>query len=176
MAGAGGICGKDNLFLKTIPDTDRQAKLVRPLALGCVPEEKIPAVANRLFQAVENRGYRIGTGFLSTPFVLMVLTENGRADLAYKMLENEEAPGWLAEVNAGATTVWEDWLGDASHNHYSPGAVCEWMFDTILGIRVDGKRHFAIRPIAGGTLDHAEGHYDSIYGKVTSKWTRKDGL
>lgn len=165
----------DNLFLQTVPDTDRQAKLVRPLALGCVPDEKIDAVANRLFTAVTNRGYRIGTGFLSTPFVLKTLTENGRADLAYKMLENEEAPSWLAEVNAGATTVWEDWQGDASHNHYSPGAVCEWMFDTILGINVTGERHFTVRPVPGGTLDHAEGNYNSIYGNVTSGWKRKDG-
>lgn len=164
-----------NLFLQTIPDTDRQAKLVRPLALGCVPEEKIDAVANRLFKAVTNRGYRIATGFLSTPFVLKTLTENGRADLAYKMLENEEAPSWLAEVNAGATTVWEDWQGDASHNHYSPGSVCEWMFDTILGISIDGKRHFTVRPIPGGTLDHAKGNYNSVYGNVTSGWERKDG-
>lgn len=165
----------DNLFLQTVPDTDRQAKLVRPLALGCVPDEKIDAVANRLFTAVTNRGYRIGTGFLSTPFVLKTLTENGRADLAYKMLENEEAPSWLAEVNAGATTVWEDWQGDASHNHYSPGAVCEWMFDTILGINVTGERHFTVKPVPGGTLDHAEGNYNSIYGNVTSGWKRKDG-
>lgn len=164
-----------SLFLKEVPDTDRQAKLIRPLALGCVPEEKKKAVQERLVQAVEHRRYRIGTGFLSTPFVLGVLTEAGRTDLAYKMLENEEAPGWLAEVNAGATTVWEDWQGDASHNHYSPGSVCEWMYNTILGIRVTGNRKFTICPTPGGTLTDAEGHYDSIYGRVLVRWHRENG-
>ncbi len=163
-----------NNFLNPVPDTDRQAKLVRPLALGCVPEEQRRAVAERLFAAVENRGFCIGTGFLSTPFVLKMLTENGRVDLAYKMLENEAAPSWLFEVNAGATTVWEDWEGKASRNHYSPGAVCEWMYDTILGIKVDAKRHFTIAPIPGGTLTHAKGSYNSIYGEVKVSWTKED--
>ena len=58
---------------------------------------------------------------LSTPFILPTLTEAGHMDVAFKMLENEDLPSWLAQVKAGATTVWEDWEGKASHNHYSPG-------------------------------------------------------
>jgi len=151
-------------------DTDRQAKLVRPLALGLDRGEVRARRAQRLVQAVENRGYRIGTGFLSTPFVLPVLTEAGRSDVAYKMLENEEAPSWLAEVKAGATTVWEDWEGTESLNHYSPGAVCQWLFDTVAGIRVAGENTFEIAPIPGGTLTYAQAEYDSMYGRVTSRW------
>lgn len=165
------------LFLKDgTPDTDRQAKLVRPLAFGLAEGEEKEALEKRLAQAVENRGYRIATGFLSTPFVLGVLTRMGRVDLAYKMLENEEAPGWLYEVNQGATTVWENWEGTASHNHYSPGAVCQWLFDTVAGIRVSGENHFTIAPVPGGTLIHAKAVYDSPYGRVESGWERgKDG-
>jgi alpha-L-rhamnosidase len=69
--------------------------------------EKKAALQKRLLRAVENRGFHIVTGFLSTPFILSVLAEAGQLEAAYKMLENEEAPSWLAEVNAGATTVWE---------------------------------------------------------------------
>ena len=157
------------------PDTDRQAKLVRPLALGLANDEVKKALQERLVKAVENYRYRVGTGFLSTPFILPALTEAGRLDVAYRMLENEQAPGWLAEVKAGATTVWEDWAGKASRNHYSPGAVCEWLFDTVAGIRVDGENHFTIAPFPGGTLTFAKAFYDSVYGKVTSEWQRKDG-
>jgi alpha-L-rhamnosidase len=161
----------DYLFLQegTI-DTDRQAKLVRPLALGLLEGEKKKNVQERLVKAIENRQYRIGTGFLSTPFVLPTLTEAGRVDVAFKMLENEQSPSWLAEVNAGATTVWEDWEGKDSHNHYSPGAVCEWLFDTVAGIIVDQKNHFKIMPHCGGTLTYAKAQYESIYGKVESGW------
>ncbi|WP_339315012.1 family 78 glycoside hydrolase catalytic domain [Paenibacillus sp. FSL R10-2734] len=161
----------DWLFLQSgTIDTDRQAKLVRPLALGLLSGEKKQNVSHRLVKAVENRGYHIGTGFLSTPFILPVLTEAGRADIAYKMLENEDAPSWLAEVKAGATTVWENWNGEASRNHYSPGSVCEWLFDTVGGIRMSGENSFIIQPIPGGTLTYANAQYDSIYGAVASKW------
>lgn len=167
----------DYLFLQngTI-DTDRQAKLVRPLALGLLDGEKKQNVQKRLVKAVENRGYRVGTGFLSTPFILSTLTEAGRVDVAYKMLENEEPPSWLAQVKAGATTVWEDWEGKGSHNHYSLGAVCEWMFDTVAGIRVGGRNHFIIAPHPGGTLTYAKAYYESIYGRVESSWQVEKGV
>jgi alpha-L-rhamnosidase len=166
----------DYLFLKDgIIDTDRQAKLVRPLALGLLDGEKKKYVQKRLVQAVENRDYRIGTGFLSTPFVLPVLTEAGHADIAYKMLENEKSPSWLAEVKAGATTVWEDWEGEESRNHYSPGAVCEWLFNTVAGIKVDGENKFVIEPVPGGSFIFAKAEYASLYGKVSVRWEKTEG-
>lgn len=158
-------------------NTDRQAKLVRPLALGLLDGDTRNRVADRLVEAVEQRGYRIGTGFLSTPFVLGVLTDSGHADVAYRMLENTDAPSWLAEVNAGATTIWEDWEGKESHNHYSPGAVCQWLFDTVAGIRDAGERRFSVRPVPGGSLTHATSEYQSAYGRVSSHWERTgDGV
>jgi alpha-L-rhamnosidase len=153
-------------------DTDRQSKLVRPLAFGLAEGEKKENLERRLIQAVDNHEYRIGTGFLSTPFVLPVLTQAGRSDVAYKMLENEKAPSWLAEVKAGATTIWEDWEGNLSHNHYSPGAVCEWLFHTVGGIRVAGENYFEVKPIPGGSLNYANVEHRSIYGKIVSKWSR----
>lgn len=166
------------------PDTDRQAKLVRPLALGLTEGDDAltTALQNRLAQAVVNRDAKISTGFLSTAFVLDTLTKAGRPDLAYQMLENEQAPGWLFQVNHGATTVWEEWEGEnegknstGSLNHYSPGAVVQWMFDTVAGIRPDGENRFVIAPIPGGTLTHASASYQSLYGKVESRWEKTEG-
>jgi alpha-L-rhamnosidase len=91
------------------------------------------------------------------------------------MLENEQPPGWLAEVKAGATTVWENWDGEASRNHYSPGAVCEWLYSTVCGIQVEGENCFTIRPLPGGSLTRAEASYQSLYGVVTSRWKKTDG-
>lgn len=165
-----------NLFVKTgTLDTDRQAKLVRPLALGLLEGEEKTKAGKRLVKAVENYGYRVGTGFLSTPFVLPVLTEAGEIETAYKMLENAKKPGWLAEVLDGATTIWESWEGDLSQNHYSPGAVCEWLFDTVAGIQPDGERHFVITPMPGGSLTYAEGSYKSLYGEVKCRWEKVGG-
>jgi len=151
-------------------DTDRQAKLVRPLAMGLLREEAARNVASRLRQAVTKADYTIATGFLSTVFILRVLAEAGYEEEAFRMLENESAPGWLAEVKTGATTVWENWDGSASRNHYSPGAACQWLYEGVAGIRVTGENRFVIQPHFGGTLTGADGSYDSLYGKVSSGW------
>ena len=66
------------------------------------------------------------------------------------LLENEEMPGWLFMPKNGATTIWESWEGTkaqggiASLNHYSKGAVCEWLFGTMCGINVAGENRFTI--------------------------------
>ena len=156
-------------------DTDRQAKLVRPLALGLLEGDLRKKAEQHLVKAVRNYRYRVGTGFLSTPFILPVLTEAGESETAYKMLLNEEKPGWLGEVADGATTVWENWEGNLSQNHYSPGAVCQWLFDTVCGIRQDGENHFVIAPVPGPGLTCAEASYRSLYGEVRSRWSIKDG-
>lgn len=169
----GAKAAYDALFVKTGSlDTNRQAKLVRPLALGLLDGAEKEYALQRLVQAIEDYRYRVGTGFLSTPFLLPVLTEAGETETAYKMLENTEKPGWLAEVLDGATTVWENWEGNLSQNHYSPGAVCQWLFESVAGIRVDGENHFTIAPVPGGTLTYAKGAYQSIYGKVESCWEK----
>ncbi|MEE3457496.1 MAG: alpha-L-rhamnosidase C-terminal domain-containing protein, partial [Lachnospiraceae bacterium] len=155
-----------------------QAKLVRPLALGLLQGEEKKKAQERLVRAVENFNYRVGTGFLSTPFLLGTLTEAGEVETAYRLLLNTEKPGWLYEVLKGATTIWETWEGytgrggDGSLNHYSPGAVCQWLFDSCAGIRVEGERHFVIEPMPGGTLNFAEAGYKSLYGEVRSRWER----
>jgi alpha-L-rhamnosidase len=43
--------------------------------------------------------------------LLPVLSENGRFDIAYRVLLQEEAPSWLFQVGKGATTTWEAWKG-----------------------------------------------------------------
>lgn len=154
-------------------NTNRQAKLLRPIRLGVLNEEDEQTAVNQLVNAIKEYRYRVGTGFLSTPFILPVLTENGHVDVAYKILENTEKPGWLAEVHDGATTIWENWEGNLSQNHYSPGDVCQWLFDSVAGIRIEGKNHFVIQPVPGGTLVNAEASYQSPYGKVISRWNRE---
>lgn len=121
---------------------------------------------------MEHAGNRVGTGFLSTPFLLPVLTDAGYTNTAYRVLLNPEKPGWLYEVGQGATTIWEDWEGKLSQNHYSPSAVCQWLFDTCAGIRVAGENLFRIAPVPGQGLSFAEASYQSPYGRVCSRWER----
>ena len=160
-------------------DTDRQARLVRPLAFDLLDDKQTEYARKRLVQALENYGWRLGTGFLSTPLILDVLAEYD-LDAAYRLLENEEMPGWLFMPKNGATTIWESWEGTraqggiASLNHYSKGALCEWLFKTMCGIRLDGENHFTIAPKPGGKFTYAKASYESIYGKVECGWEKTE--
>ena len=160
-------------------DTDRQARLVRPLSFGLLDKEQTKYAKERLVKAMENYGWRLGTGFLSTPLILDVLAEID-PEYAYRLLENEEIPGWLSMPKNGATTIWEDWEGKnaqagiASLNHYSKGACVEWLFGAMCGIKLNGENRFKIAPLPGGHFTHAEASYQSQFGKVASGWNKTE--
>lgn len=163
-------------------NTDRQARLVRPLYFDLLTEKNTGYAKKRLIKALKNYDWRVGTGFLSTPFILYVLSDID-PKYAYRLLENEKLPGWLCMPKAGATTIWEDWAGPnsdngkgggiASLNHYSKGAVCEWIFEKMCGIKVAGENSFEIAPIPGGSFTHAMTGYDSVYGTVACSWKKQ---
>ncbi|MCR5145193.1 MAG: glycoside hydrolase family 78 protein [Lachnospiraceae bacterium] len=159
-------------------DTDRQARLVRPLYMNLLDDDQETFAKKRLIKAMENYGWRLGTGFLSTPFILDVLCGID-VEAAYKLLENQEIPGWLSMPLAGATTIWESWEGAnaqgevGSLNHYSKGALCEWLFRGMCGIKIAGDNTFEIRPMPGGHFAYAKASYDSVYGLVESGWTKQ---
>lgn len=161
-------------------DTDRQAKLVRPLYMNLLNEEQSKFAEKRLIAALDNYGWRLGTGFLSTPFILYVL-EKIDAEYAYKLLENEQMPGWLFMPKMNANTIWESWEGTqaqggiASLDHYSKGAVCEWLFGDMCGVKVTGENEFTIAPKVGGKFTFAKCEYQSVYGKVSCGWERENG-
>lgn len=161
-------------------DTDRQARLVRPLAFHLLDEQQTTFAKKRLIEALEHYKWRLGTGFLCTPLILDVLMDIDPS-AAYRLLENEEIPGWLSMPKNGATTIWESWEGDkakgsgvASLNHYSKGAVCRWLFDTMCGIQMAGENAFRIAPQPGGHFTEAKATYDSVFGKVESGWKKTE--
>lgn len=161
-------------------DTDRQAKLVRPLYMGLLDEKQREFAQKRLITALEHYGWRLGTGFLSTPFILYVL-EKIDVEYAYRLLENEQIPGWLFMPKMNANTIWESWegtqaqVGIASLDHYSKGAVLEWVVSEMCGIQVSGENKFTIAPKVGGHFTFAKCEYKSVYGKVKSDWRREGG-
>lgn len=160
-------------------DTDRQAKLVRPLYMRLLDDKQADYAKKRLLQAMDAYGWRLGTGFLSTPFILYVL-QSLDPEYAYRLLENEEMPGWLFMPKSGANTIWESWEGTkaqggvASLDHYSKGAACEWLFSSMCGINVAGENRFRIAPCPGGSLTRAEAEYKSVYGTVKCGWQKTD--
>ncbi len=158
----------------------RQAPYVRTLAFGLANEENEHKVAAKLAEAVERNDYRLNTGFLSTPYLLAQLCRYGYTKHAFRVLEQTKCPGWLHPVLLGATTILESWSGldgfSNSFNHYSYGAVCDFLFSGVAGIQptleAPGYREIILRPTVGGSLTHAEAEYESACGLIRSGWKR----
>jgi alpha-L-rhamnosidase len=164
-------------------ESDRQCRYVRPVALNLIPDEDKSKNVERLNQMVIENDYKIGTGFLTTPFILSVLTDYGYAETAYKMVENRTRPGWLYAIGKGATTIWENWNGiddegvpRDSFNHYAFGAVTAWFFSRVAGITPleAGYKSISIAPIPGGSLTHVGCRYKSSAGQIRSSWNRTE--
>ena len=156
--------------------SDRQCEYVRPVAFGLVEGEEAQRAADDLERLVRENGYHLNTGFLSTPDLCAVLADHGHTDTAYRLLLQEECPGWLYAVKKGATTIWETWDGvrqdgtvHDSLNHYSYGAVTGWLFGGVCGIRMDAEK-LTIAPHPHPSLGYAKAVWDSPYGRIGSAW------
>jgi alpha-L-rhamnosidase len=179
---------------------DTQSSYAVGLALGAFDGENRPHMERALAVAVERPNVDDGgatrpphslmTGFIGTAWVSKALSDAGRDDLAYRLLQNDSYPSWLYAIDQGATTIWERLNGYTieagfggnnsmnSFNHYSFGAVGQWMIAYSLGIErgEPGFQRFVLRPRPDptGEMTWARGHYDSPYGRVESAW-RVDG-
>ena len=160
-------------------DTKRQALLVRPLYFNLLNEKQTQYARKKLIEDLNEFNWRIGTGFLSTPFILFVLKDID-PEYAYHLLENEEKPGWLYMAKNSTGSIWESWegvkkdYGLSSLNHYSKGAMVEFLYRAVLGINVKHENEFEITPCVGGTFKFAKGFYTSLFGKVSVEWERQE--
>ena len=150
-----------------------QTAYVLALYMDLLPEAKRPLAAEHLVDRIKQRDWHLSTGFLGTRDLLPVLSDNGYLDVAYWLLLNETFPSWGYQIQNGATTMWERWdsirpdgsFQDASmnsFNHYAYGAVGDWMYRYIAGIRHDpdnpGYKHIIIRAASWcGLVDVCEG-------------------
>lgn len=164
--------------------SNTQTAYVLALDFDLLPDSLRAEGARRLAEDVRRMGH-LTTGFLGTPALTRMLSENGYLDDAYKLLLNERYPSWLYEVKQGATTVWERWDGQKadstfedpsmnSFNHYAYGAVGNWMYRVVAGLNGDpaqpGYKHIIVRPQPGGGFTYATASLVTPYGVAASGW------
>ncbi len=156
----------------------RQTSNLIPLVFGMVPEAHRQAVFERLCQDVVEKDCHLDTGCIGTPFILPVLTDMGRADLAYKLLMQDSYPSWGYWLSKGADTMWESWDDQVrSLDHYFLGTCEEFFYSHIVGIQDirDGWRSFTIRPCMTEYIHSAGATLDTVRGKVSCHWYWEDG-
>ena len=174
-----------NFTTNGIIHQNRDAKYVRPVFFELIDAPQRKENIQILNDRIVANGYQIGTGFLSTPFLLPVLCDYGYVDTAYKMLENDRSPSWLYSVRKGATTIWESWEGlneqgvpKDSLNHYSYGAVVSWLFNYCAGIKplLPGFQKIQLKPYPGGSLKQVHCRFKSPSGPIAVTWELDQGF
>ncbi len=185
----------NEMFLKEFVSEDgvilgeTQAGYAIALSFGLLPDSIKPLAVNNLVKALKVYDNRMSTGFISTICMLDELSRNGYHELACQLAESHRLPSWGYSIDQGATTIWERWdayvkgrgfqnAGMNSFNHYTFGAIGEWMVKHLLGIQPDdnfpGFRHFFLEPKPGGSLTSASGEYNSINGTISMAWELRE--
>jgi alpha-L-rhamnosidase len=176
-------CFRDELFDGEAVVVKTQTAAALAIVMELVEGDDLEAVKQALVECVEqNKGY-LTTGFIGTGYLCPALSKAGRGDLAVQLLLNEDYPSWLYEVNNGATTIWERWnswtaddgfgdVGMNSFNHYAFGSVCEWMLESLAGIKPGdpGFQTLEVAPCLTDRFDYVKASFESIQGPVSIHW------
>ena len=165
---------------------DLQGANVFAIAHGLFPDAAARTRGKAALLAnIRAHGDCLQTGFLGTSFLMEALDAVQATDVAYTLLLQRKFPSWLYSVDQGATTIWERWnsytkkdgfgpVSMNSFNHYAYGAVAEWMFSTMAGIRPDpatpGYRHFILAPVPDRRLGFVTARQRTPFGEIVSAW------
>jgi len=161
--------------------TGTQTELSAPLYWGLVHDENIKDVAANLAKRVEADQFHLDVGLLGQKTVLNALSQNGYADVAYKMASQETYPSWGWWMVNGATTLLENWdinaQNDISMNHIMFGEIGAWLYKGLGGIYPDeakpGFKNIILKPFFPATLKGVNVWHNSPYGKIKFNWKRK---
>jgi alpha-L-rhamnosidase len=170
--------GRDGFYREKDTDPFVQSAQIFPLAFGLVPDEQRAAVADRLADDImKHRGGHAFVGVLGARWILPVLTATGHHDVAYTVATQTTEPSWGYWTDvAKFTALGEHWPATTrSRNHHFFGAIVEWFYEDLAGIRPlePGFRKIEFKPEIPTTgLDRVAASYESIRGRVAIRWQR----
>ena len=157
-----------------------------PLYFEIVPEGQKDRVRKTVTDmvAIKNDGH-LSCGLIGIQWLMRTLTDNGRADLAYRVATNTTYPGWGYMVGNGATTIWELWNGNTaapsmnSYNHVMMlGDLLIWYYENLGGIKSSseypGFKKITMKPEMIEGLNFVNASYNSKYGLIKSEWKKEN--
>lgn len=159
-----------------------------PLSFGMVPKGDQAAVFANIRARLKDFNDHVNSGIIGGMWLMRGLSDNGAADLAYKLATNTTYPSWGYMVKQGATTIWELWNGDAANpmmnsgNHQMLlGDLIVWYYEYLAGIKADDKeiafKKIIMNPVFPEGLDFVKASLNTKYGEVKSHWKKTaDGL
>ncbi len=155
-----------------------------PTALACavyqglVEDSEKAKVIAKLVETLEKNNYKADFGILGAKYIPRVLSDNGHAELAYKLITQPEFPGWAHWLKQGATTLWEDWNGESSRNHIMFGDISAWMYQYLAGIipnpKAPGFKSFIIKPNPVDGVEWVKAEHKLSSGSIQVSWEKLD--
>ena len=159
---------------------DTQTGLAMAIYFPVFEDYEKPRAVKRLVKLIEENNGLLDTGMVGGRYIFHALSDNGYADLAYRMIVGPEFPSYGFWIEKGATSLWESFYPEHldSLNHHVWGDVSAWFIKAVAGIRINPKcddtSNLEIRPSFIEGLTSAQAWHASVNGKVSSEW-RKDG-
>lgn len=158
-----------------------QTELAAPLYWGLVPDTYKARTAQLLAKRVEADNFHLDVGVLGGKAILNALSDNGHADVAWKIASQETYPSWGWWMVNGATSLYENWNIDAKNdislNHIMFGGIGAWLYRGIGGITPDerqpGFKNVILQPNFAATLSHYESEHTGPYGTIKAAWKRE---
>ena len=114
------------------------------------------------------------TGIFATDILTRILFERGESELAADLLTSEEEDTFGSRMKMGGTTIPEYWTGHRSQCHPMFGAVSQYLFEYILGIRQEADsvcyEKVIIQPECLDVISRAEGYITTASGLIQVKY------
>ena len=159
--------------------TGSQTANAMAVYMGLVDSTDKPAVIDNIIKDIRERHNSLTAGDIGYRYLLRVLDDAGRSDVIYDMNSRSDRPGYGYQLAHGATALTESWQAfrNVSNNHFMLGHLMEWFYSGLAGIRPSaGAVAFGevdVRPELVGDVTAVDARFDSPYGRMVSRWTKK---
>lgn len=182
----------NKVYLTQIPLTSSywygsQTATVMALQFGMVPEAKKKAVVNGLCYNIEAvKGTHHNVGIHGMRYIYTVLADNGKEELAYKILTTPTFPSQTYVMNYGFTT-WPErqfyWDGvpevSNSLNHPMHSGFAAYFYESLAGVKSSrektGYKEFTINPVSPKEISFTNVKVPTVYGSIVSNWKKENG-
>lgn len=164
--------------------TGSQAANSLALSMKLCAEKDRKAIAEKVAEDIIKHGYHNTTGNQAYRHMFYELSDEGYADVLYKMITNPEYPGWGYMIANDAVSVWERWEAEGkiemnSFNHPMFGGYDGWLFAKVAGLEFDenccGADKLIVKPYVLRDLKYVRAKTVTAMGEFSVCWEKKDG-
>jgi len=132
---------------------------------------------HQLISELEKADWHMHCGIFGAKFMLNVLTNHGRFDVAWKLAMQPEFPSYLDMLKRCSGTLGEHWNGANSQNHHMFSEIGAWFYKALAGIQLDDNRpgfeHIFLSPHIPDEIQHFTAWHNTPKGRLEIRWDKE---